>query len=72
MKNLSLVISSTYNKSRTTRLARRIRVVKNYHEDDSQDFVILLQAGASAGELFERAKRASFRGALANKPPAKV
>ncbi len=46
--------------------------VKNYHEDDSQDFVILLQAGASAGELFERAKRASFRGALANMPPAKV
>jgi len=31
-----------------------------------------LQAGASAGELFERAKRASFREALANKPPAKV
>ena len=29
-------------------LLANIKGCKNYHEDDSQDFVILLQAGASA------------------------
>ncbi len=36
-----------------TMLSANIKGCKNYHGDDSQDFVIFLQVRTSAGELFE-------------------
>ncbi len=48
------VHSPTDNKKDAHGFGQEKGAVKNYHGDDSQDFVILLQAGASAGELFAK------------------